>query len=380
LKALRLPKAAPDDLRNIIAIQIGQLFPLLPDQLSFDFIQTSDQTVEGFLTVVAAMRADLLRDLRAELKEVGLTPLRILPISLASAIVASRSGFHDALVVEKSENGLALDVIQGGVIRFSRFTGNGSDASIEAKRTLSAAKSGDLPIVSVGSVDIPEAKPSDESSLSLLQEAPHFDFELMEERLRAVKKRVAGRMRLAAVFAFIAVALAVTAYIQRSDATAAATRDQGNWTRKISTLTAIESTDASNTAKIVGVQKALKQAFGPAQPIGDVSSVVDDCLPKGAWLTGVTVERGKPVDVRGTATTPQDVTKFITVLGQSPRFRDVAMVFANNTTIGETPVVQFDVTAVAIGNLPMPIAPKKTSTPVATTTTSTATANQEGAI
>ena len=58
LKSVRLPKAAPDDLRRILGVQLGQLFPLPPELLSFDFFQTADQTAEGCLTVVAAMRGE----------------------------------------------------------------------------------------------------------------------------------------------------------------------------------------------------------------------------------------------------------------------------------------------------------------------------------
>jgi hypothetical protein len=66
LKSVRLPKATAQDTRNILGVQIGQMFPLPADQLSFDFIQTEDQTVDGWLTVVGAIRSNDLREIRAD--------------------------------------------------------------------------------------------------------------------------------------------------------------------------------------------------------------------------------------------------------------------------------------------------------------------------
>jgi Tfp pilus assembly protein PilN len=99
---------------------------------------------------------------------------------------------------------------------------------------------------------------------------------------------------------------------------------------------------------------AQKRAFEPAQPLSDLAAVVDDSLPPGAWLTGLSIERGKPLQMRGAARTADDVARFMDTLGATSRFRDVKLVFANSARIDETPVVQFSVTAVGVGNLPMP--------------------------
>jgi len=59
LKTARLPKAAPDDVRRILSVQMGTIFPLPADQLAFDFVQSQDLNSEGALTLIAAMRAGL---------------------------------------------------------------------------------------------------------------------------------------------------------------------------------------------------------------------------------------------------------------------------------------------------------------------------------
>jgi hypothetical protein len=61
-------------------------------------------------------------------------------------------------------------------------------------------------------------------------------------------------------------------------------------------------------------------------------------------------------------------------LGANGRFRDVKLVFANAADIGTTPIVQFNLTADAVGNLPMPVPPKRV-----VKTAAHATATQTGA-
>ena len=112
------------------ASRSAQLFPLPADQLSFDFLRTDDQTPDGWLTLVGAIRSADLKQVRAEMKQAGLTPSRVLPISLAAAAVAARTGRADGLVVERGRAGLAFDVVQGGVLRFRRVAPADSDPEL----------------------------------------------------------------------------------------------------------------------------------------------------------------------------------------------------------------------------------------------------------
>jgi Tfp pilus assembly protein PilN len=370
LKSVRLPKASPEDLRAILGVQLGQLFPLPADQLSFDFIQTSDVNAEGCLTVVGAIRsADILR-IRADMKQVGLTPTRILPLALAAAPVASRAGFQDAVVAESDSGGLALDVVQDGIVRYSRIAPGEGDAEGEIRRTLSAAKAGTLPVVTAGSVEIPNSSPGLDSLLAVVNEAPPFDFELTEDRLRLAKKRIADRTRLGVLLVLSAILLIALIWADRNDQQQAVTHSQGVWSRQISYYSAIRDAETKKSSDLTAIKIDTDQAFNPGQKLSDISSVVDDALPPGAWLTGLNLQRGKPMEVRGTAKQPADVTEFVNNLGNNPRFRDVRLVFANSASIGQTPVVQFNVTAVCVGNLPMPVPAKQTGGYVQTTTTS----------
>jgi len=376
LKAVRLPKAAPDDLRRILGVQMAQLFPLPPDQLSYDFIQTDDRDHDGNLTIVGAMRSEDLRLLRAELQSAGVSAERILPLALAAPIAAAHARQTDALVAASDSSGMALDVVRAGTLRFSRLVAKESDLQVEALRTMAAAQAGNLQVVTAGSVSLPDAIASDGDYLSLLGEAPPFVFELSEDREKAVKQRISNRTRLAALMLVSAILLVLLVWMDRSEKAATVARTEASRARQIKKLQDRKTVVMATQAAALDLQQTLHTAMEPAQPLSDIIAYVSDRVPTGAWLTGVGLERGKGLQIRGTAKTPAQVNQLVTSLGGSNRFRDVKLVFASSGTIANTPVVQFNITAVAIGNIPMPTPPKPKAVikkPASTTTASAAT-------
>lgn len=365
LKTTRLPRAGADDLRRILGAQTAQMFPLPPDQLAFDFVQTSDQSADGCLTLVAAMRADDLRTLRAELKRAGLTATRIVPMSLGAPAVAARAGKQNALLIEREADNLSFDVVQDGIVRYSRVTNAAGNPAVEVQRTLAAAKLPDAAVIASGDVDAARSIATRDSALGLLHEAPHFNFELVEDRVIADKRRVASKMRMATLMLAAAVLLVAAIWTQQQDAQQKIVREQGRIARQMTLNKSILSTESGKASKLNDANDSLTRAFAPAQPISDMASAITDSLPAGAWLTGLTVERGKPLDIRGASKTSDDVGHFVDALSASPRFRDVKLVFANSALIGKSPVIQFDVTATGVGNLPMPSLQKAAHGPTA---------------
>ena len=375
LKTLRLPKAAPEDMRKLLEVQLGQIFPLPAAQLTFDFFQTTDQNTEGWLTLVAAVRTDDLRQLKVALQQVGWKASRILPIALGSPGIAAQAGLQEALVLENSSAGLTLDVIQEGSLRFSRTVPIESDPASEAQRTLLAARANALPFLAVGKVELPEARHADKTALGCLHEAPPFDFELLEERVLVGKRRVASRTRQAVLLLAAAALLVTLIWADRSDQQAVVQKGEGTWMRQLSKLRSIRDANVTLAQQNTAIVGTLSRAFETGQPLGDITAVLGDSLPEGVWLTGVALERGKPVQLRGTAKTEGEIAHFVDALGSNERFRDVKLVSTNRVKIEEQPVVQFNLTAVAVGNLPMPVLEKKKSKPKAksskTTTAST---------
>lgn len=359
LRTLRLPRAAADDLRSLIELRMGQLFPIPPSQLAYDFHQTEDQNAEGILTVVVAMRSQDLQQLNRELKEAGVANAHILPAALGAVEVAHQAGLKDALVVSNALGGRSLDVVQGGVVRLSRTIALEEDLTREGQRTLAAAGVSELAWVAAEGVSVPGARQTGTSSLAQLHRAIPVAFALTEDRLKLAQKRIAGRTRLAVLMTVSALLLAVLIWDDQSKKMAVSRRSEGAWTRELSKLRSIRDTKGKEASAAGAIQTTLKRAFETAQPLSDVAAVVGDSLPATAWLTGMSLERGKPLQIRGTASKEDDVAHFVEALGNSKRFRDVKLVFANGAKIEEKPVVQFSVTAVAVGNLPMPTAAKK---------------------
>jgi Tfp pilus assembly protein PilN len=169
-----------------------------------------------------------------------------------------------------------------------------------------------------------------------------------------------------------AMLLATLLYVERSDAQAVITRAQGSWTRELSKLRSIRDTETGKAQKALRIQSALRTAFQPAQPLSDVATAIGDAMPPSVWLTGLSIDRGKPVQIRGTAALAGEVARLVDDLGNTPRFRDVKLVFANSARIDEKPVVQFSITAMPVGNLPMH-APSKTKKKAVRAKTSKAT-------
>ncbi|HEV2473161.1 MAG TPA: hypothetical protein VGS41_10880, partial [Chthonomonadales bacterium] len=244
LRTVRLPRAEPADLRRIVEVQLAHYFPLPPFELSFDCVQTADRTDEGFLTILAAIRTDDLKRLRADLKQVGISPTRTLPVALGAQAVAAHSGVEDAVVVSDSVTGLALDVVQGGALRFSRLVPTDSDPLTEAKRTLAGARIDDLPLLAVGELSLPGALPASGAALDRLHEAPEFDFELAEDRLRVARQQVGAATRRAVLLLAAAALLAVYVWSDRTASMAALESGQASWNRKQATLRSEERAES----------------------------------------------------------------------------------------------------------------------------------------
>jgi Tfp pilus assembly protein PilN len=375
LKAIRLPKADPADLRNLISIQLGTLFPLPSDQLSFDFFQTNDLGPEGMLTLVVAIRSDDLRQIRSDLSAAGFVPTRVLPIALAAPAVALAAGRTDAIIADKETTGLALDLVLDGILRSSRVAPLSANPEVEVQRTLAASKAESASVLSLGDIDLPEATVSRQSLLSLLHQAPHLNFELLEDRALSLKKHVDSRMRLAILLMLAALCFIAGVWSMYSDIETAQQSQQASWNSRINHERTIEKAETAHLAQISPVNQTITRAFYPGQRLSDITSIVTDSLPKNAWLTGLTLQRGMPLEIRGTAEASSDVAHIISNLGANPRFRDVRLVFANSGQINKTTIVQFDISAVCVGNLPMPepikVKAKGRGTPVANTTAAT---------
>jgi len=97
--------------------------------------------------------------------------------------------------------------------------------------------------------------------------------------------------------------------------------------------------------------RALRSALKPLHPWVDVLNELAALAPEGVWLTGVELERGKPLVVRGTALKAEQAADFASVLAQSRLLEQAELSYANDAEINQRRVVQFGITALVRGNM-----------------------------
>ena len=347
-KRIALPKASPDDMRQMLQFQIGQHVPLPPDQVSFDFSTTDVRMDDGFLTLLAVARTEDIRQLRSAMAQAGIAIDRILPICLAAPIAIRSAGRSSGLVIDHWLGQPTHDGVFDGHWVYGRTADQGEDEEREIARTLAAAGMGPLESV-LG------PQPGDGGFLLRhLPDVTGIALEPAEDRLQRERRKRVARTRFGILMLLAALLLVAWVWDERDRNAAVLRRGEGTWARQLSQLRSIRKTEQAKAAEATKVRSALDRSFVTAQSPNDIVHLVSGLLPTDIWLTGVSAERGKPVQIRGTAVSAEAVARLVATLSGSPRFREVRLLFANASKIDETPVVQFSITAVAVGNLPMP--------------------------
>ncbi len=360
VRSVTVPDAPKSDLLQALSLSIGQHVPIGTADACIDLKLLSDVSSDGRSATLVAMRAADLRTLYDEAKHAGIKIIATLPAAFGSWLVASNTAVSDCATVSQGAEGIGVDLIQGGELRYSRAlppnSYNGQLAP-EIARTFSAAGVGAMPTLAAG-VSVPSAVYNVEKTpLEALSGTgwtlPGVEFELPEAVQARAKSAQAGKSRLAALVCVGAALLLGYAYMEWSSAESVVRSQQSRVNKQTTTLKNTLATSTSASTLESSRVDVLKRAFEPGQSLGDVAIAVSNDLPKDAWLTNVSLRRGELLQLRGTAMTGQGVTNYLKALNADKRLRDVKLVFANNSLIESTPVVQFAITAFPIGNLPL---------------------------
>jgi len=361
LKSVRVPNVPPSEVRQILNLQLNQLLPISASDAATDFRLTNDVTSEGRLAVVCAVKSELLDQIEREAKDAGAQIKRVVPAAFGSALLAKERGLRDCAVLEYTPDGLALDLIADGELRYSRLAPDVSsehEIANELKRTFAVAGTSTDQILAAGGLPAREATQSSElgsaemlahvnaDALGISLVAPHV-IAAREAKARSSKARLAVFSTLAAALIWIVV------FLQYADASRKLSEISAKQQIALQSATAIKNAEQSKLNASLQKQQIVERAFHPAQPAADVASVVSNCVPSGVWLTGLIFEKGKPLQIRGSALSSQQVTEFMQRLGNSGRFRDVKLAFMNNAGSNAFNTVQFSATAHVIGNLPL---------------------------
>jgi hypothetical protein len=363
IRSTRVPNTGAADIRRILQVQLGHLFPIPAQELAFDFHVTGDVSSEGRLVVVAAIRGSDLELLHAQAREAGLKISRVVPAAFSSPLLARSMNLDNAAVVHRTAEGLAIDLVVAGELRYSRVASMPATSlgiESEISRTFAAAVVQCSPTLAAGSLALPDADASTDRWATDLFDGAHLDVNIETAELRAKRERnsESGRLRIGLIlFCGAAVFLGwqTMRFVQfRRAATGAGSRSA----KELRDLADLSSAEQGKAIASNDLLKILDRSFHPGQSLADVVTIVANDVPNGVWLTAITADRGKPLILRGTSTNGNAVAAFQDSLinesqDSTHRFRDVKLVFANNAEVEKTPVVQFSISGFPVGNLPL---------------------------
>ncbi len=359
VRETRVPAVEKEELRLIVNVQLESLFPAVKSELAFDYDLGTQRYDDGVQTTVCAVQAESLRAALREVDAAGAKIEWVAPTAFGSTHVAKSQGHDDAIVVESDGTHLNLDIVRHGMLVYSRSVidaKNREGRQEEVSRTLAGYGLPAAAVIAVGETNLgDDVRRAQEGPLQAMaqHDRARVNVELPEAVATKIRRASQARSRLALFLWLAVVCVGALVYVDRDDEAIEATRVES---KVMGGVTNLEKDLDMYNARLASVDKSvqsLRVAFKPAQTVAEVLTVVSNTLPSGAWLTGVTFERGKPLQIRGTALTGERVSAYTAALAMESRFRDVQLVFANNSEIEGTPVVQFAVTIHVVGNLPL---------------------------
>jgi Tfp pilus assembly protein PilN len=359
VRTVRIPDVSKEDAMQALGLTIAQHVPVDGEDASFDISLTQDVGPQGRTAVLTAMSSQALRSLYSQAQAAGIKVLNVMPAALGSGLIAHDKGIQACAVVSDSVEGLAMDIVAGGDVRYTRVAAPGLSATgleAELNRTFAAAQLPCAPTLAAGLALKDVAYSTNESPLEALAKnwgRIGISIQLPEVVRAKIKSAKANRARLAALLCVSAVLLGTLVYLDRSDQEAMLQSKQAESSNAMRKMRNSASAVTADLQKKEKLQTTLNQAFQPAQRLSEIVTAVNNAVPERVWLTGISVERGNEVLIRGTALTSEDVASYQANLSKSDRFRSVKLLFANNGRIEQTPVVQFSISAFPLGNVPM---------------------------
>lgn len=370
VRTARVPNTSRAEIAQVLALTIGNHVPVPAGELAYDFRLAEDVNVEGRLIVIGATSIETLQAMQADLAAAGLTTRHTVPVAFGAERIAIHAGVRDCAVVELTDEGLCIDLVASGELRYSRVVPAPRDPREIpeiVRRSFEVAGLPPGPVLAAGGLDVPgahrvaetarEALARESSTVSIQLESP----EAIAQRAKGLER---SRTRIAVLLVAASLVIATLIYFDFADAAMKIAAEDAKYAADLRTLRSQKSVAESKATKAEHLAATLERAFDPAQPFSDVVTVLAAQTPGGVWLNGISLERGKPLLVRGTALRNEAVTSYLDALrlagGQDAnslstlnRFRDVKLVVANNSTIETTPVVQFSVSALPVGNVPV---------------------------
>jgi Tfp pilus assembly protein PilN len=349
-RAVSLPEASRSDTLTVLKLKLSEVFPLPPNSLAFDYLPTAERDMNGRVCDVYAAKIEDIREVLSLCDVSKIQVQKIVPAPALSIQVAAKEGFKNGIVAERFGDFINLDAIENGQLKTFRQA-NTNTVDTELARLKSVASDELLSFgVSLGGR---EQKLSGAHLTRFAELSPIIDLE--PEEYRSQKEEGARAKRHRQGYLVFAAGLCVSALTINEASLDSAVREKAEKKAKnqLKGLTTIANSEESKLASLKPQADQIKRAFMPAQKTSDVIKVASLLVPKGAWLTGIVVERGKPMQIRGSATNSLAVAAYLDSLTKQKRFRDVRLLFSNRTESEGNTIVQFSVSAFPVGNLPI---------------------------
>jgi Tfp pilus assembly PilM family ATPase/Tfp pilus assembly protein PilN len=405
LKRVQLPPAGPEQLPQLVAYEAQRHLPLPVEQLATGFHALSPAPDAGAapaeteVLLAATRRGDLSKRERA-LAGVGLTVegygVDALAVTDAYLPVAEPTlNGHARLVLAPEGEGVHAQVLHGDQLLFNRFLSGGAGGwTTDLRRSLAAysvehpeAPVGDAVLLGAGSEDDLGRALGLEVRRAALSPAQMGGLDVPAEynalvglarqwlglgkfplRLDAQGWETAGatqgrsRMLLAGVAGVAAVGLLVYWQIDRQRA------------READAAKAVIETRAAAKAKkdLDKISKERDHLRDQLAGMGggastlplDLLSQVASRAPSDVWLTQVSYQTGKPLQLEGTARSAANATTFVRGLEQVPGFRRAELGYLRSALVNDVPVTHFRINC-TLGSAP---APTVAAAPAATPT------------
>ena len=403
VRTLRLPPAAPEQMRGMVALEAQQHLLFSVDDVVLDHIAVEGAAlsaaapVDDLTTVLlVAARRSVAIDLAAMFSAAGLTLSRLSVSALA--LSENLRGPEASAIVDIKGGDIEVAVAHAGRLLFSRASSVPEASDLETVladivRSLSAFENehrstrlervlvaGDFRGTSAeslvtslaGLLEIPvSALPSEDApyaaAIGLARQTlptATAPINLVPPEIAARKAAILRRRRqrvsvtvgvAAAVLCGVAIQRSLTARSRQHAADVEANLDLADVSSRVTART-------KTHAELVALDSALSTNLDRKHPMVDMLAALSQAAPKSAsvWLTQLTLDRAGGITLRGDSKDETAATDYVLRLQESGRFRNVRLVYvgdALDTLQSSAPKAAPQVTAPAESPATQPPAP-----------------------
>ncbi|MEI8281677.1 MAG: PilN domain-containing protein [Armatimonadota bacterium] len=351
-RSIALPDAQKEDVLVALKMKLADVFPIPASELAFDFIPTTERNDQGRICNVFAARNADVDEIIEICSKANITIHQIVPAQALTIKVAEQNAVSNGIFVERFGDFVNLDVFHYGDLVSSKLV---SLDLLDNEIARMKALTGDSTKMFAYNVNLD----GQEQKLASPYINDYFKsgltLDLEPEDYRSARTEKIRKTRHKNCYMMFLVGLAIAAFVGNdySERMSEMAKQELKYKKQSKTALTQTENDEAKAKKQQPAADQLTKAFLPAQKSSDILKAISILLPTDTWLTGVTFERGRTIQIRGTSKSPTLVSNFVSGLTKQKRFRDVRLMYANGGDIQGIPTVQFSINAFPVGNLPI---------------------------